>query len=259
LARVVEEYVIRIFETADLMADGVASRVAELGGTDRLRGDIAVHHWLRDLSDRVAGDYLLVVDAAGRPVALSSGHPAPDADLSDRRWFRAHLDGAEQHVGEAIYSRLTNETLFTFSRILRRPDGAFDGAVQVAVRPTFFQQPGLLAELGGATSLGLFDAEGRILARTGMRPETLGFRLAPELLGAEPGDAVVMRRTAITPAEPEERMVAVRRLPGWPLVVLASVPVEQVLAEWRRALGWSVAVLGAISVAVILATLRRCG
>jgi hypothetical protein len=210
LARVAEEYVSRVFETSDLVAEGVASRIAELGGTDRLRGDVAVHHWLRDLSDRVAGDYLLIVDAAGRPVAVSSSHPVPAVDLSDRRWFQAHRDGEERHIGEAIYSRLTNEMLFTFSRILRRPDGAFDGAVQVAVRPSFFQQPGLLAEIGGATVLGLFDAEGRVLARTGMRPGATGLRLAPGLLGVRPGGAAVMRLPAVTAADPEERLVAIR-------------------------------------------------
>jgi PAS domain S-box-containing protein len=256
LARVVEEYVIRVFETSDLVAEGVATRVAELGGTGRLRGDVAAHHWLRDLSERVAGDYLLIVDATGRPVTVSSAHPPPEVDLSDRRWFQAHLAGEERHIGEAIHSRLTDEVLFTYSRILRRPDGTFDGAVQVAVRPGFFQQPGLLAEIGGATTLGLFDEEGRVLARTGLRPDTMGLRLAPDLLGLQPGEATVRRREAITPADPEERMVALRRLPEWPLVVLASVPVEQVLAEWRRALGWSAAVLGALSVAVILATLQ---
>ncbi len=256
LARVAEEYVVRTFETSDLVAEIVAGRVAELGGAARLRGDVAVHHWLGDLSERVAGDYLLVVDAAGHPVAVSSAHPPPAAVLSDRRWFQAHRAGEERHIGEAIHSRLTNEILFTYSRILRRPDGAFDGAVQVAVRPTFFHHPGLLAELGGATALGLFDAEGRVLARTGMRPETLGLRAAPGVLGVGPGEGAVMRLPLVTAADPEDRMLAVRRLPDWPLIVLASVPAEQVMAEWRRAVWWSAAVLGAISLGVLLATLQ---
>ncbi len=256
LTRVVEEHVGRIFETSDLVADGVAARISELGGTARLRGDVAVHHWLRDLSERVAGDYLLVVDADGRPVASSSHHPAPPLDLSDRRWFRVHLAGAERHIGEAIHSRLTDELLFTYSHILRRPDGAFDGAVQVAVRPGFFQQPGLLAEMGGGTVLGLHDREGRVLARTGLRTEDLGTRLHPAALSAATGGVAVLRVADLLPRDGAERLVALRQLPDWPLIVAASVPLAQVLTAWHQALGWSAAVLGAITLLAVLAALQ---
>ncbi len=256
LTRVVEEHVGRIFETSDLVADGVAARISELGGTARLRGDVAVHHWLRDLSERVAGDYLLVVDAEGRPVASSSHHPAPPLDLSDRRWFRVHLAGAERHIGEAIHSRLTDELLFTYSHILRRPDGAFDGAVQVAVRPGFFQQPGLLAEMGGGTVLGLHDREGRVLARTGLRTEDLGTRLHPAALSAATGGVAVLRVADLLPRDGAERLVALRQLPDWPLIVAASVPLAQVLTAWHQALGWSAAVLGAITLLAVLAALQ---
>jgi PAS domain S-box-containing protein len=256
LARVAEQYVVRVFETSDLVTESVAARIAELGGAERLRGDVAVHHWLNDLSTRATGDYLLVVDASGRPVAVSSTHPAPRIDLSDRRWFQAHVNGAERHVGEALYSRLTDEMLFTYSRILRRPDGTFDGAVQVAVRPRFFHQAGLLAEMGGGTVLGLYEAEGRVLARTGLGPDGLEGRLDAAALATAPGEVAVFRLEKALPFEPGERLLAVRRLLDWPLLVTASVPVAQVLAEWNQAVRWSAAVLGTIAVAVVLAMLQ---
>src|SRR5688572_6628458 len=72
LARIVEEYARRTFETSDLIADAVAAQVAALGGTAALRGNAAASRWLRGLAERTSGDHLLVVDAAGVPVAATA-------------------------------------------------------------------------------------------------------------------------------------------------------------------------------------------
>jgi PAS domain S-box-containing protein len=252
LSRVSEQYVRRVFETSEMALGGVAARVEELGGAATLRGNAEVHGWLRDLSGVMAGDYLLVVDARGLPVAMSGRHPAPQVDLSDRPWFRAHEAGEARHVGAALHSRITDEIVFTYSRALRRRDGALDGAAQVAVRAAFFQQPGLLGEMGGGTVLGLFRADGAVLARTGLTPDLLERRM-PEALrhAANGGTTVVLAEDSF---DGQERMVAVRHVPGWPLIVSASVPRAQVLAEWRRAVGWSVALVAAIGTVLLLAT-----
>ena len=139
LARVLEEYARRAFETADLTTQQVATRVAAAGGI---------------------------------------GFPAATADFSDRAWLRAHVEGAERHVGEAILSRVTQEILFTYTRALRRQDGSLDGAVQVAQRLGFFQEQAVASEVGSGASLAMFDIDGRILARTGMTPAMVGGSIA---------------------------------------------------------------------------------
>ncbi|MGG5811587.1 ATP-binding protein [Falsiroseomonas sp. CW058] len=255
MARVTEEHVSRVFETSDLVADYIADRVAQAGGAARIHGDPAMHHWLRDLSQRMAGDYLMIVDAAGRPVSLTAQNPPPAVDLSDRRWFRIHAAGEERHVGEALHSRITDEVLFTYSRALRGGVG-FDGAVQVAMRTGFFQREALLAELGSGTALGLFDAEGRVLARTGLRPDQLDTRLPAQVLRAAPGPGGVAIATFVSPFDGVERLAATRRLEDWPVLVSASIPKAAVLAGWWRAVWWSVALLGGIATAALLATFQ---
>lgn len=253
LARVAEQYAKRVFETSGLVAAQVEARIVELGGTEALRGSIAVHHWLRDLSAASAGDYLMVVDAAGRPVALSHAQSVPDVSLADRPWFRAHAEGgADTHVGEALHSRITDEVLFTFTRALRRPDGAFDGAVQVAVRTGFFQQPRLSAEFGVGTVMGLFDLEGRVLARTGLAEQQLHLSLqGSELLARARAETEGVLRAPL-PFDAAERMIAFRRLPDWPVVVAASIPVEQALAPWRRSVAVTLEIVGAVTVVLLL-------
>ncbi len=254
LASVADQYARRVFDTAELVTEQVTARTAELGGVATLRGSLGIHHWLRDLSDRSAGDYLLVVDAAGRPAASSHAYPAPAVDLSDRRWFQAHRDGDETHIGEAIHSRITDEILFTYSRILRRPDGAFDGAVQVAVRTGFFQQPGLVVEFGGRTVIGLYSAEGRVLARTGLTLDALDTTLAGTPLAARIAEKNEGTVRAALPPDGQERILAFRTLEAWPVAVTASVPVEDALADWRRSRRWSAEVLGAVALGLLLLT-----
>jgi PAS domain S-box-containing protein len=252
LARVAEEYAQRVFETSSLVTEQVGTRIAELGGVDALRGNLAVHHWLRDLSDRIAGDYLLVVDAMGSPVSTSAQHPAPAVDLSDRRWFRAHLAGEETHVGEAVHSRITDEVLFTFTRALRRPDGAFDGIVQIAVRTSFFQQPGLSAEFGSGTLMGMFDTEGRVLARTGLGASEIGLSLAGNpLLPRAVADAAGVHHGTL-PGDAADRVIAFRRLAEWPVIVTASVPLEIALAPWQHTVRWSLEVIGSVTLGLLL-------
>jgi PAS domain S-box-containing protein len=255
LALVAEQYTERVFETSDLVAGQVATRVAELGGVDAVRGSRAMFDWLSDVSSRSAGDYVMIADATGRPVLSSYAFPAPDADLSDRAWFRAHaVDGAVEHVGAALHSRMTDETMFTYSRALRRPDGDLDGVVQVAVRTTFFQQPDLAAEFGTGTALGLFDQDGRVLARTGLTASQLDLPLADEVQRRlAVGERVGELRAAV-PFGNVERIVAFRRVDGWPVVVTASVPVEQALVPWRQSVRWSAEVLSAVALGLLLLT-----
>jgi PAS domain S-box-containing protein len=252
LARVADQYTQRVFETSNLVAAQVAGRIAEFGDVDTLRDNPEAHRWLRRLSDQSAGDYVMIVDREGRPVALSAAERVPATSLADRRWFRAHLEGADSHLGEAIHSRITNEILFTFSRRLVDAEGRFAGAVQVSMRGGFFQQGDLRAETGDRTVIGLFDLEGRVLARTGLVPDRIGTQLpdpafAPLFRGPPQGSL-----SAVSPFDGLERIVSFRRLPDWPVVVTASVPVADVLAPWHASMRRSVAVLGSLSLALLL-------
>ncbi len=252
LARVAEQYAQRVFETSDLVTGQVAMRVAALGGSAALRGRGDAHDWLGDLSERMAGDYLMVVDAGGRPVALSTSPLVPAIDLSDRRWFRAHADGAETHVGEALHSRITDEILFTYSRALRGADRRLDGVVQVAVRTGFFQRPAPDGEPAGGTAIGLFDAEGRVLARTGLTATRLDVRIPAPVQSQLSADvrAGTLRLPAGIDGAPS--IASFRRLPHWGVVVMASVPEAEALAPWRRAVRWSVGVIGAAALVLLL-------
>ncbi len=251
LARLLEQYARRTFETADLVSSRVATRVNDLGGPAAVAGDEAFHDWLRNLSARSTGDYIMVVDGGARPVALNNMFPVPDFDFRDRRWFQAHLAGADRHVGEAIYSRVTREILFTYSIAMRDQDGRLVGAVQVAQRPAFFQAQAAASEVGRGTVLAMLDNEGRILARTGMTRDQVGRTIA-----VAPPNGTNAAGTLRVPSviDGDERFISYRHLADWPVIVAASVPVDSALAPYRAALAWSGSVVGAVAVGIVFLT-----
>ncbi|NGM20613.1 response regulator [Roseomonas stagni] len=251
LARLLEQYARRSFETAELVSDQVAERVAALGGPNAVAGDQRFHEWLRDLSARSTGDYIMVVDDGARPVALNSMFPTPDVDFRDRRWFQAHLAGARSHVGEALYSRVTREVLFTYSIAIRDADGRLAGAVQIAQRPGFFQQQAEASEIGRGTVLAMLDADGRILARTGMTPDQVGRTITVAPPNATNGSGTLRVPSVI---DGDDRIISYRRLPDWPLIVAASVPVDSALAPFRAALLWSGGIVGAVAFGLVFLT-----
>ncbi|WP_135466965.1 hybrid sensor histidine kinase/response regulator [Crenalkalicoccus roseus] len=249
LARIVEEHAHRILDTGDLVIDQVVEGIARRGGVMALRGDEEAFRWLRRLASRLPGGYILVVDPNGVPVALSEAHPAPETPLADRPWFRAHVEGAERHIGEALVSRLTRDVLSTYSRALHGAGGALEGVVQIALRPGFFQDLALGTETVRGANLGLWTPEGRVIARTGLTPEQIGrISLAPEVLErALAGQAGALRLGA---REGRDRLVAFRPLEGRPAIATVSVPVESALVPFRRDLVWSLWLGGFVLVAL---------
>ncbi|MBV1799149.1 PAS domain S-box protein [Siccirubricoccus sp. G192] len=254
LARMVEEYARRSFETSDLIADAMAVQISALGGTAALRGNAAVHRWLRRLAERTSGNHLMVVDAAGMPVATSADAPVPAVTLADRGWFQAHLAGAQQHLGEAALSRFSKEILFTYSRALYAPDGTLDGVALVAIRPGFFQDPTFSTETTAGTILTMWDLQGRVIARTGLRPEDIGRPLAQATPFERFRDTAAGTLRTKATIDGRERILAHRRLPDWPVIVTVGIPVESGLALFHRNLVWSLWLTGAVLAGLIALT-----
>jgi two-component sensor histidine kinase len=244
---ILEQFAKRTFETSDHVLREVARFSNERGGAMALRESDEAHRYLVDLSrESSSGDFFLIVDRNGVPSALTAQYPAPDISLRDQDWFQAHLGGADRVVGQAIVGRITGEILFTYTHRMADANGAFDGAVQVAIRPTFFQQLTRSAEperdaIGREVILGMWTRDGHVIARTGLTPEEITQHvetspLFAELLAAPSG---TFRDVALSGGT--EQIVSFRRLDRWPVVVTASIPLSTVLGPWWQSLFWNIA------------------
>ncbi|HEY4126192.1 MAG TPA: sensor histidine kinase [Rhizomicrobium sp.] len=148
MARDVVENADRALDTADLLAEDTRLFIRNGGGPAAIaRPDLQ-----RYLAGRTAvtsvPDFLMVVDAQGVPIVMSERTDPPSISLADRSWFKAHAqDGLESFIGGAIKSRLGRNVLYTYSKTLAGPDGAFAGVIDVGisarnVKPTATRTPG---------------------------------------------------------------------------------------------------------------------
>lgn len=228
-----EQYARRTLESADLIFTIVSGHVRETGGVREAGDDPKTHQLLADLARQTIGDYLMLVDATGTPVALSASAAAPRVDLSDRDWFKAHRDRSiDRYVGPSIHSRITNEILFTYSRPIRGDGGPFMGALQTSMKQSFFKGVPISSTIQASAEIAVWRLDGNLIAASNMTPELLqkGFASAGLREAVQRADAGLTRIAGLDGA----RHAAFRVLPEWGVAVTASIVAADILGQWRK-------------------------
>ena len=188
--------------------------------------------WRRGLFPISASLYANIVDANGKLVtsSLVTGTPG---DFRPKEFFQLHKSGCCDGVliSKPELSRRYGKTVIRFSHRLNKPDGSFDGVAFVAVEPSnlvSFQDEGL----SGNDFVSLRLANGPLMAsRQGSKePATRNiYKSAP--MFATPAGVVLEPAERFRDGIP--RFVAWRKLQNYPLVTLAALSEEEVLAPYR--------------------------
>lgn len=201
----------------------------------------AAMHARAERLPQVGGVWAL--DAQGRLLLDSAEHPPPPRDLSERDYAQAHL-GVTQgpppalHVGSYLPAGPgISQGRFTISRALRDEEGTLQAIAVAGIRNTYFSQMYGEAGWGEGARLALFTSAKEKLAEwppdSAVEPPTTAW---PQLWDPPDGPAII-EGTQIT---------AARMLTGFPIVVVASRPLSEVLAPWRERALWTTAVSGGI-------------
>ncbi|MGE5478596.1 MAG: ATP-binding protein [Bacteroidales bacterium] len=176
---------------------------------------------------------LFVFDAQG---GVAAGTQERAADLSDRDYVVAHRDDADVglYVGRPNVSRLVpGRRFFPLSRRLSAPDGELAGVVAATVDlkdlAEAFDTVRDGAE-GQDVAITLLHHDGTLFVRSPAAQDMVGRKFS---LGSFDGERfrTVQSRS---PFDGRMRLVTQRQVPHYPLVVLASVPLDRVLGEWAR-------------------------
>lgn len=251
LALLMEEYAKRTLETSDLLLAEITDHVRSKGGVGALGESGEAQRHLAELAkSSSASDLFLILDRRGDAVAVSTGLPSTPINLADRTWFKAHRAGAETFVGGAVVGRLANEILYTYSRRIPDMNNEMDGVAQVAIRPNFLQEVSRPDESTEDVLLGIWDRDGRVIARTGLTPDQVRSSLGQTILFNEMATQRTGTYRAKDPADGVERIVSFRRLERWPITVTASIPVQTALAGWKLGLYWSAGITALVLVAL---------
>lgn len=273
------------------VADAAAGYVRRVLDGHRLRADHA-NEVLRGLSDETilvnerelrarlaawdrgngdANRYTVVVFGAdGTSLVSAHASPMQPASIADRPYFQALAQSpdVDLHLGEVYLGRNTGTAFFPLVRRRTetgngRPPGAFDGLITVGVRPGPLAQR--LQRLTGSPLdvLTLMRSDGAVLVRTESIPAPPPWHrpLDPDLAQALSAGVPRLLFQAVSPLDGVVRLVAYRKVEGWPAYVTAARPESIIIARWWHAVSVLLAlgVPASLALAVLAWVAQRSG
>ncbi|MBF0324986.1 MAG: hypothetical protein HQL42_07920 [Alphaproteobacteria bacterium] len=179
---------------------------------------------------------LLIIGADGfSRYATNLPLPMSRVDLSDRDYFRAHLESAGRtFVSDPLKSRNDGAWIMVVSRSLTGPKGEFLGVIAATLS---FDQ--LSRELRGAMNdprmaALLVDSVGTVLVRTPDPDGVTGRSIADmpafrRAVGERRGGGVTM-----SPLDNHERIFGFARSNEFPLITIVSMDTDQVMLGWAN-------------------------
>ncbi len=235
------EYVGRVLDGHRMLVERVDDLLRGRPDAEIRRDEPALHAELRRMLREQPEDVTsFVLDAQGHALLTANLYPAPADSFADREYFTALAapDAPATLVSQVFIRRVKDQTVFAVGR--RRSStgtapgpAGFEGVVIVTVltRELGIGLAALLAN--GADSIAVARQDGEVLA------STRGFTRPPSPLPDGPVRRAMAngenRVSVLVPADGDrpERLVAVRRVAGWPVYALASRSRAAVVADWK--------------------------
>ncbi|QPF76626.1 diguanylate cyclase [Roseateles sp. DAIF2] len=180
-------------------------------------------------------------DASGRvSVEPTATEDATSLSVADRDYFRAARASDALVLSEPLRSRVTGDWCIVAARRLQTESGQFRGVVYAVLSAQHFQGLFRRLSLGKDGAIALRSDSLRLVARhSGAEPDSaagLGSdQTSPQLRNELARDRESGWYITPTALDGIERISAYRRLPGYPLTVLAGFGTQHYLEPWRSA------------------------
>src|ERR1043166_12553 len=238
---ILHEHVLKVFETVERAIAEVDEMVRDLPDGEIKAREQHLHLRLQQIVAAMPQlQAIVIVDRNGRRRAASLSYPVSD-DLgpSERSYFRAQV---ERDVGTYVSElqvplQSGSELFFTLSR--RRPsaDGSFNGVTAIAVRPDYFEDFYERIGRSPGSLYAMARSDGVFLARYPER-EDIGRNLdanAPLRQEIAKGleESIYTVKSQI---DHISRRIGYRKLPTFPVYVIAGIETSATQAEWLSAM-----------------------
>jgi two-component system NtrC family sensor kinase len=256
----------KVFDSYRLVAGRVLDAVSNVPDAEIRRDEERYHNrFMGVIRDLPQIQSFIVVDATGHALFATGAYPVSRTDdFSDRDYFQALKSGdADTFIGRVQISRITGKEFFGWGRARRLADGAFDGAIDIAVSPDFFMNfYGTLVSEVGDDPLGrvvsMIREDGQLLVRY----PALGRNVSVVPKGNPFFDAVrknpnagIYRNRSIVDDNAPERLFAFRKVEGHPIYIVAGRSIAAIVGEWRNDMTRYLALGAPATLALFLVTL----
>lgn len=246
LSTTLAEHTEQSFRAADLVLQSIQARVDDLAVEDdadlrRRVGTLSVHETLRD---KIAGvpqiDVATIVAANGDIVNFSRRWPAPAINVADRDYFQAVGKSVFSGVflSQPVHNRGTGSLTFYLARQIHGRGGRPAGVVIVGLSSDFYQDFFKAVTPSKAATLSMVRSDGILLAREPLGDETIGESLQNrtafhEVLARVSSGAVFLDgRPLVGGGAGPPRVVAPRRLTGYPVISNITLDESAILHDW---------------------------
>ena len=232
---VLQEQALKVFQSMNLAVDTIENIVAGLSEADIRANEERLHVRLRQIQSALPEvQSIWIFGPTGHPQVITRDYPAPYAeDFAALDYFAVPRDGpAGVYIGGIHQSVSGGQSYFTFNRARHDANGKFIGVIEMSLLPGDFSRFYSHLLSGEGLQFALVRADGVMLtryppiARDVQLGEHSGFRRS---MAASPAGGFY---TSVGENDNVERRVGFRRLPGFPIYVIAGIDTVQIRNEW---------------------------
>jgi two-component system NtrC family sensor kinase len=247
-SEVAREHAEKIFDSQSHVAERVTDRVRGMDLPTIRRAEKTLHDAFQSIVAPLPQVYgVLLVGRDGHPLVTSRLYPVnPRLDLSGFDYFRGALQGhGGTYVSGLQVGAINNLLFFGLSWPWIDEVGQLAGVIDIAVAPDFFEDfyKILVGEAAGGpvgNVVTLVRDDGMVLVRyppfAGPSPQAPREGPFFAAVGVHPEAGSYDGRSVVDNGAPE-RLYDYRKVPGYPLYVVAGRSRSAMVAQWRRDLG----------------------
>jgi len=244
-------YIDQNFDTSFLLLDNVVQAVAakDVRDAEGLRSRMSGIAMYQTLKDRMAAlshvDVITVIADNGEIINSTRSHPPPKINLADRDYFLDALQGGRgdahsRRISTPIANRVTGTWTFYISQRLTGDRGQFIGMVVIGLRSSFYSDFFEHIRPPAGATLSLYRDDYLLLSRWPRKEQLLGETFSNGAMAAilrnNPSGAGAIfyegPRFSDETAK-DRRIVGVRRMERYPVLLTMTVPESTYLAQWR--------------------------
>lgn len=242
LALVLVEQTDRAFQALELVQASLTERVESTGMASGLDYELrmASREVQMLLKEKISGlpqiEAVALINPQGKLINFSRYWPVPQADVSDRDFFKALIANStsDSFLSDPVHNRGTGTWTVTLAKRVIGTNGELLGIVLGEIQLSYFERFYKTISLGRDSSISLFRKDGLLLVRHPQVPSTIGRSFAdPDSIFTRVlADTTrgIMRQT--NPLDGKDSLIAAHEVPHYPLVVAVTNTVDAVLVSW---------------------------
>jgi diguanylate cyclase (GGDEF)-like protein/PAS domain S-box-containing protein len=196
---------------------------------------------------------IVIGDESGNWILAAIGE---GSSLKDREFFLHHKQSPARaaFIGKPVIGKVSSGWIATVSRRFNHPDGSFAGVVVATIDAGYFSEFYRQLDTGTNGAISLLSAGGIIMARSPDNATYVGRDLSNAPLFRDP---LLKSPRGVyyfkSPLDGMQRVSFFQRSERFPLVILATAQLDEVLASWRRAaITRMLFVLGLVSLIAVM-------